>query len=57
MLNLEQVKEILNDPDMSDDEAMEIRDHLYNLAELIFEKWQKDREEAAQGTSKPCGLA
>ncbi|ABC77911.1 hypothetical protein [Syntrophus aciditrophicus] len=44
MLNLEQVKKILNDPAISDSEALEIRDHLYSLAEIIFEQWQSQRE-------------
>jgi len=52
MLTLEQMKAILNDPDLSDDEILEIRDQFYYLAELIFEKWQKERvieKEARQG--------
>lgn len=44
MLSLEQVKDILNDPAMSDDEVLEIRDQFYSLAEVIFEKWQSERE-------------
>jgi hypothetical protein len=44
MLTLEQVKKLLNDPAIPDDEALEIRDHFYSLAEIIFEQWQKERE-------------
>mgnify|MGYP000909547251 CR=1 FL=1 len=42
MLTLEQIKKTLNDPSISDEEALEIRDQLYYLAEIIFEKWQAD---------------
>jgi hypothetical protein len=45
MLSLEQAKNILNDPELTDDEVLEIRDHFYYLAELIFEKWKKDMSE------------
>ncbi len=44
MLTLEQVKKSLNDPSISDSEALEIRDQLYALAEIIFEQWQKEKE-------------
>jgi hypothetical protein len=43
MLTLEQVKKTLNDPSISDQEALEIRDQLHSLAEIIFEKWQQDK--------------
>ena len=42
MLTLEQIKKTLDDPSISDEEALEIRDQLYYLAEIIFEKWQAD---------------
>lgn len=44
MLTLEQVKKSLNDPSISDSEALEIRDQMYSLAEIIFEQWQQQRE-------------
>jgi hypothetical protein len=44
MLTLEQMKKLLNDPSLTDSEILEIRDQLYSLAELIFEKWQQDRK-------------
>jgi len=44
MLSLERVKELLNDPALSDEEIKEIRDGLRLLAELIFEKWREDRK-------------
>lgn len=44
MLTLEQMKELLDDPSLSDSEVLEIRDELYALAEIIYEKWQEDRK-------------
>ena len=44
MLALEQMKKLLNDPSLTDSEILEIRDQLYSLAEIIFEKWQQDKK-------------
>ena len=44
MLTLEQTRESLNDPTLSDEEVLEIRDQLYSLAEIIYEKWQQDKK-------------
>lgn len=46
MLSLEETKKILNNPDITDEEALEVRDHFYTLAELVFEKWQQDHKKA-----------
>ena len=43
MLTLEKMKELLDDPSLSDNQVLEIRDQLYSLAEIIFEKWQQDK--------------
>ncbi len=43
MLSLERVKELLNDPNLSDKEIEEIRDGFYQLSELMFEQWQAER--------------
>lgn len=53
MLTLEQVKKLLNDPAISDDEALEIRDQLYALAEIIFEQWQKEKTSCQSERTKP----
>lgn len=37
MLNIKKVREILNDENMSDSEILEIRDNLYDLAEIAIE--------------------
>ena len=44
MLSIKRVKELLNNPDISDKEAEEIRDNFRMLAEIIFEKWQQDKK-------------
>ena len=44
MLTLEQMKKLLNDPSLTDEQVLEIRDQLNSLAELIYEKWQQDRK-------------
>jgi len=44
MLTLEKMKELLDDPSLSDNQVLEIRDQLYALSEIIFEKWQQDKE-------------
>lgn len=43
MLTLDRVKELTNDPSMSDQQAEEIRDKFRVFAELIFEQWQSER--------------
>jgi signal-transduction protein with cAMP-binding, CBS, and nucleotidyltransferase domain len=59
MLSIERVKELLNDPKLSDKEIEEIRDGFYQLSELIFEQWQAERikakakqKETVQGKEK-----
>ena len=44
MISEERMKKILNDESLSDQEVKQIRDGLYNLAEIIFEKWQGERK-------------
>ena len=46
MLSVERVKELLNDPKLSDKEIEEIRDGFYQLSELMFEQWQAERIKA-----------
>lgn len=46
MLSTERVKELLNDPKLSDKEVEEIRDGMYSLVEIIFEQWQAERIKA-----------
>jgi len=49
MLSIERVKELLKGQNISDEEAKEIRDGFRNLAEIIFEQWQEERN-----TGKGC---
>jgi len=53
MISLQQVKALLDDPTISDEEALEIRDQCYSLAEIIFEQWQKDKENGKLPRHKP----
>ena len=46
MLSIERVKELLNDPNLSDKEIEEIRDSFRMLSEVIFEQWQAERTKA-----------
>ena len=47
MLSVERVKELINDPTLSNKEIEEIRDHMYMLlSELMFEQWQAERIKA-----------
>ena len=46
MLTLDRVKELLNEPSMSDQQAEEIRDKLRVFAEIIFDQWQSERARA-----------
>ena len=43
MLTTERVKELIDDPTISDKEIEEIRDGFYLLSEVIFEQWQAER--------------
>lgn len=46
MLSTERIKQLINNPKLSDKEIEEIRDGLYMLAELMFEQWQTERIKA-----------
>lgn len=44
MLNIEEVKEILNDEKISNEEALKIRDNLYGLAKISIEGYIEDND-------------
>lgn len=52
MLSVERVKQLLNDPKISDEEAEKIRDELYLLSEIIFEKWLEDKKRERENGKK-----
>lgn len=52
MLSVERVKELINDPKISDKEAEEIRDYFNILAETIFEKWVEDKKKDKENEKK-----
>ena len=60
MLSVERVKELINDPKLSDKEIEKIRDHLYMLSEFMFEQWmedrKKEREKKKQGNEESKSL-
>lgn len=51
MLTIERVKELLNAPGLSDQEAMEARDHVRALVEIIFAKHRLERAGEHQGSA------
>jgi len=44
MLSIERIKEIIDDPSLSDEELIEIRDEYRLLAEIIFDQWNEERK-------------
>ncbi len=50
------MKKLLDDPSLSDEQILEIRDQLYALAEIIYEKWQQDRKAGKLPGRKPPEL-
>ena len=52
MLSVERVKELLKDPNISDEEAEKIRDEFYIFAEMIFDKWMDEREKVKNNEKK-----
>jgi len=44
MLSLEQSRQLLNDPTLTDEEIQAIREAHYALAEIIYEQWLRERE-------------
>lgn len=52
MLSVERVKELLNDPKISDEEAEKIRDEFNILAEMIFDKWIEDKKKEKEDEKK-----
>lgn len=48
MLSAQRIKELCNDPAMTDQDAEEIRDGFRALAEVIFQVWQKNRRKFEQ---------
>ncbi|MBU2265379.1 hypothetical protein KJ784_04340 [Patescibacteria group bacterium] len=55
MLSVERVKELLNDPKLSDKEVEEIRDGFLILAEIIYDRWLETIEQAKNQDEKENG--
>lgn len=43
MLTIEQTKELLGEPNMSDTEAGQMRQRSYKLADLFIDRWLADK--------------
>ena len=52
MLSTERVKQLANDPNLSDKQIEEIRDGFYMLSQVIFEQWQAERNKAKEAGQK-----
>ena len=52
MLSVERVKQLANDPTLSDKQIEEIRDGFYMLSQVIFEQWQAERNKAKEAGQK-----
>jgi hypothetical protein len=52
MLTTERVKQLANDPTLSDKQIEEIRDGFYMLSQVIFEQWQAERNKAKEAGQK-----
>jgi len=48
MLSIKHIKKLLENQNISEKEAEEIRDAFYMLAEIIFEEWQKEKMKTKQ---------
>jgi signal-transduction protein with cAMP-binding, CBS, and nucleotidyltransferase domain len=44
MLSVERLKEIINDPNLSDEKLKEIRDAFYLLADIILNHYQSEKD-------------
>lgn len=55
MLSVERVKELLNDPKLSDKEVEEVRDGFLILAEIIYDRWLETIEQAKNQDGKENG--
>jgi hypothetical protein len=52
MLSVERVKQLANDPTLTDKQIEEIRDGFYMLSQVIFEQWQAERNKAKEAEQK-----
>ena len=52
MLSTERVKQLANDPFLTDKQIEEIRDGFYMLSQVIFEQWQAERNKAKEAGQK-----
>jgi len=52
MLTPERIKQLVGEPNMSNEEAEAIRNELRSQSEIIFEQWKIDRNKAKENKYK-----
>lgn len=52
MLTPQRIKELLGEPNMSDEEAEAVRDYLRSQAEIAFEQWHIERVKAKENKNE-----
>ncbi len=52
MLSVERVKQLVNDPSLTDKQIEEIRDGFYMLSQVIFEQWKAERAKTKEAKEK-----
>jgi len=55
MLSIERIKEIINDPSLSDEDLTEIGDEYRLLAEILSEQWNQERKLRLRALSEGSG--
>lgn len=51
MLSVERTKELIGEPNMSDDEAEALRDSVRAMAEVMFEQWQYEKRKKKESAT------
>ncbi|HXK40687.1 MAG: hypothetical protein A3F15_01945 [Candidatus Wildermuthbacteria bacterium RIFCSPHIGHO2_12_FULL_40_12] len=52
MLSIQRTKELLNEPEISDTEAEQIRSKFYMLADLLLDSWQANGKKPRSAENK-----
>lgn len=52
MISVEKTKQLMDDPNLSDEQAEEIRDYCRMFAEVIFEQWANKRTVSRKAENK-----
>jgi hypothetical protein len=52
-ISLEQARELLDDPTLTDDQVGEFKEQVRLLVDVIYEKWLQDRSHSKGATDSP----